>query len=290
MIQLLASDMDGTLLNDEMEISKENIVAIKKIQAAGIEFVVATGRSIEEAKPILDAAGISCRYITSNGAQIFDVEGNNLYTVGIEKETLALIVTILRQYEIYFELFTDQGGFTENNAYRIASVAGWLRTTSPDLTEAESLEIAEAHISTLPITEVATFDHILDHSDLNVLKIFAIGETDDPNLRLAKAELSEIENLAVSSSGANNIEINSEAAQKGLSLQKVTEKLGIPLANVATIGDNFNDLSMLKLAGIGIAMGNAEPAVKAAANYTTQTNVAHGVAHAIDQLLSGVWQ
>lgn len=114
MIQLIVSDMDGTLLNDSMEISSENIAAIKKVQAAGLEFVVATGRSIEEAQPILQAAGIKCRYITSNGAQIFDENGQNIFTVGIEKKKLALTMSILRHHQIYFELFTDHGGYTEN--------------------------------------------------------------------------------------------------------------------------------------------------------------------------------
>src|SRR5574341_1458379 len=114
MIQLIASDMDGTLLNGEMEISEANITAIKKAQDAGIEFVVATGRSIEEAKPILDAANISCRFITSNGAQIFDKNGENNFTLGIDKDKLTQIIPVLREHKIYFELFTNNGGFTEN--------------------------------------------------------------------------------------------------------------------------------------------------------------------------------
>ena len=222
MIQLIASDMDGTLLNAEMEISEENVAAIKKVQAAGIEFVVATGRSIEEAQPILESAGIKCRYITSNGAQIFDENGQNIFTVGIEKEKLALALPILRRHDIYFELFTDHGGFTENIDDRIASVAHWLKSTSPNLTEAEAFEIAKSHMATLPISFVADFKEVLDNPEVTVLKIFAMGQIDDPALLSAKEELLQIPNLAVTSSGANNIEVNHEAAQKGQSLQKVT--------------------------------------------------------------------
>ncbi|GAB2021631.1 Cof-type HAD-IIB family hydrolase [Pseudolactococcus yaeyamensis] len=290
MIQLIASDMDGTLLNAEMEISEENVAAIKKVQAAGVEFVVATGRSIEEAQPILESAGIKCRYITSNGAQIFDENGQNIFTVGIEKEKLALAVPIFRRHDIYFELFTDNGGFTENIDDRIASVAHWLKSTSPNLSETEAFEIAESHMATLPINFVADFKEVLDNPEVTVLKIFAMGQIDDPALLLAKEELSQIPNLAVTSSGANNIEVNHEAAQKGQSLQKVTELLSLPLSKVAAIGDNFNDMSMIEGAGIGIAMANAEEEVKAVAKYTTETNIDNGVAHAVDRILAGEWQ
>ncbi len=290
MIQLIVSDMDGTLLNDSMEISSENIAAIKKVQAAGLEFVVATGRSIEEAQPILQAAGIKCRYITSNGAQIFDENGQNIFTVGIEKKKLALTMSILRHHQIYFELFTDRGGYTENINDRIASVAHWLKSTSPNLSEAEAIEIAESHMATLPINFVADFKEVLENPEVTVLKIFAMGQIDDPALLLAKEELSQITNLSVTSSGANNIEVNHESAQKGRSLQKVTELLNLPLSNVAALGDNFNDMSMIEAAGVGIAMANAEAEVKAIAKYETVTNIDNGVAYAIDRILAEEWQ
>ena len=290
MIQLIVSYIDGILLNDSMEISSENIAAIKKVQAAGLEFVVATGRSIEEAQPILQAAGIKCRYITSNGAQIFDENGQNIFTVGIEKKKLALTMSILRHHQIYFELFTDRGGYTENINDRIASVAHWLKSTSPNLSEAEAIEIAESHMATLPINFVADFKEVLENPEVTVLKIFAMGQIDDPALLLAKEELSQITNLSVTSSGANNIEVNHESAQKGRSLQKVTELLNLPLSNVAALGDNFNDMSMIEAAGVGIAMANAEAEVKAIAKYETVTNIDNGVAYAIDRILAEEWQ
>lgn len=290
MIQLIASDMDGTLLNGEMEISEANITAIKKAQAAGIEFVVATGRSIEEAKPILDAANISCRFITSNGAQIFDATGQNTFTLAIETDKIAKIIPVLRQHQIYFELFTNQGGFTENLADRIASVANWLKSISPNLSEAQAFENAKSHMSTLPISHVDSFNTILENPEIKVLKVFAIGEINAANLRLAKAELAQIAGLHVTSSGANNIEVNHIEAHKGASLEKMTDMLGVSLQHVAALGDNFNDVSMLQAVGLSIAMENAEAAVKSVAKQLTLTNTDHGVAHAITQILAGEWQ
>ncbi|GFH42892.1 haloacid dehalogenase [Lactococcus hodotermopsidis] len=290
MIKLIASDMDGTLLNENMEISAENIAAIKKVQAAGIEFVVATGRSIEEARPILTHAGITCPFITSNGAQIFNESAQNLFTVGIERAKLALAIPIFRKYGIYFEIFTDHGGFTESLDKRVASVAHWLKSTSPNLTETDAFNIAKGHMNTLPITAVSHFTEVVENPELTVLKIFAMGQIGESSLELAKAALSEISGITVTSSGSNNIEVNHIEAQKGQSLAKIAKKFEISLANVVALGDNFNDVSMLKAAGIGIAMGNAENDVKASANFVTLANTEHGVAHAIDKILTKEWQ
>lgn len=290
MIQLIASDMDGTLLNEKMEISKENIAAIKKAQAAGIKFMVATGRSIEEAMPILKAAGITCQFITSNGAQIFDEDGQNISTVGIERDGLRQVVAILRRHQLYFELFTDQGGFTENSEARLTTVAQWLKSTSPTLSEAQALDIAKAHMTTLPIHDVANFDEVLANTSLMILKVFVMANIDTPSLLSAKAELLKISGLSITSSGANNIEVNHCDAQKGQALTKVADKLGIPLTAVAALGDNFNDVSMINAAGVGIAMGNAETDVKAIASYTTLSNIENGVALAVEKLVTGEWQ
>ena len=290
MIQLIASDMDGTLLNEKMEISKENIAAIKKAQAAGIKFMVATGRSIEEAMPILKAAGITCQFITSNGAQIFDEDGQNISTVGIERDGLRQVVAILRRHQLYFELFTDQGGFTENSEARLTTVAQWLKSTSPTLSEAQALDIAKAHMTTLPIHDVANFDEVLANTSLMILKVFVMANIDTPSLLSAKAELLKISGLSITSSGANNIEVNHCDAKKGQALTKVADKLGIPLTAVAALGDNFNDVSMINAAGVGIAMGNAETDVKAIASYTTLSNIENGVALAVEKLVTGEWQ
>ena len=137
---------------------------------------------------------------------------------------------------------------------------------------------------------MADFKEVLENPEVTVLKIFAMGQIDDPALLLAKEELSQITNLSVTSSGANNIEVNHESAQKGRSLQKVTELLNLPLSNVPALGDNFNDMSMIEAAGVGIAMANAEAEVKAIAKYETVTNIDNGVAYAIDRILAEEWQ
>lgn len=289
MIQLIASDMDGTLLDDQMSISSKNAEMIKAAQAEGINFLVATGRSFAEAEPTVSKAGIECNYITSNGAQIFDARGNNIFSLAIEHPKTYQAMAILRKYDIYFELLTNQGGYSESEATRASHFGKWLMSTSPNLKLDEAKTIINSHLDLLPINYVTRFDTILTNDNQKVIKIFAMGDINQDKLGYAREELEKIDGLFITSSGANNIEVNHVQAQKGITLKKVADELKIPMKNVAAFGDNYNDVSMLKSAGIGVAMANAESGVKAIANYHTVSNVESGVANAIENILNKTW-
>ena len=96
-----------------------------------------------------------------------------------------------------------------------------------------------------------------------------------------REELSKIPGILVSSSIPNNLEINAEGADKGGALIRLAARLGIDREATMSFGDGENDLSMIRMAGIGVAMENGEESVKAAADYITKTNNEAGVAKAI---------
>ncbi len=100
-----------------------------------------------------------------------------------------------------------------------------------------------------------------------------------------KNELSKSEDLAVSSSSQNNIEITNVKAQKGVAVKVIAEELGIELVDCMAIGDNLNDVSMLKVVGTSVAMENAPTVVSALADYITVSNEEDGVALAIESAL-----
>lgn len=110
------------------------------------------------------------------------------------------------------------------------------------------------------------------------INVFLADLSDKESLR---EELSSVEGLAISSSMYNNLEINAEAATKGNALLWLADHLGIPREETMAFGDGENDISMLKAAGTGVAMGNASDHVKAAADEVTLTNEQDGVAAAI---------
>ncbi|MHC5227150.1 Cof-type HAD-IIB family hydrolase [Enterococcus sp. LJL99] len=281
MIKLIASDMDGTLLDSKMSISSDNASAIREANRLGIEFMVATGRAYTEAKPALEEAGIDCAMIALNGAQVFDKLGNSLFTAGIEKQKANAIIDILEENDIYFEVSTNKGIFSQQQERRIENFASHIATTMPHLTYKVAIAMAAAHLSLLAINYVDDIRAVIEKDDVEVLKIIGFSMDGPKVLGPASLEIEKLGELAITSSAQNNIEINHVRAQKGIAVAQVAKERGILPEEVMTIGDNFNDVSMLQWAGVSFAMGNAELAVKDEAKYTTSTNLENGVGEAI---------
>ncbi|THC80712.1 Cof-type HAD-IIB family hydrolase [Lacticaseibacillus rhamnosus] len=281
MIKLIASDMDGTLLNDKMEVSDENAQAIREAQAAGIEFMVATGRGVTEAKPLLAAQNLKPAFITLNGAMVFDEAGKLVVTIPIADDLNDYIVKTLQKDNIYFEVVTNKGVFSDSRVERIQNVADLLVDLNPDTTYKLAVALAAARLELMNINYVDNYQELLDDPTIQIMKFIAFtGERHD----ILKAPTKTFEatgKLSVTSSSANNIEVNNIKAQKGYAVEAYAKQRGITMDEVMTIGDNLNDASMIKMAKYGVAMGNAIPEITALAWDTTKTNSENGVAAAI---------
>lgn len=286
MIKMIASDMDGTLLSSHLAISETNKEAVLEAQAKGIEFMVATGRAYSEAKPALDDAGIKCCMITGNGAQIFDENGEAIVTFSIDKKTTKEIMTTLREKNLYFELMTTNGVYAESQPQRVENFATLLANQVPHLTFKMAIAMASTHLNMLPVHYINNYDDLLVDDSVEILKVIAFSDEGPKLLRPIADELEANGPLYVTASFPNNIEINHKDAQKGNAVKLMAEKRGIELEDVMTIGDNFNDVSMLKVAGVSFAMGNAEEDVKKIAKYEADTNMNHGVGKAILRAIS----
>lgn len=281
MIQLIASDMDGTLLDEHMHISEENIVAIRYAQEKGIQFMVCTGRNITEALPALNDAKLNCPMITLNGAQAFDQNHNVLFTVEISKETALEVMHVFEKYNVYYEVSTNQGTFSENLARRIETFAAFLSQRLPHLTYQMAIAMTSARFESLPIKIVENMKEYILQEEIKVLKIIGFNNTEPQILDKVSADLADQPKIHITSSGTNNIEINHIDAQKGIAVKKIAEMFNIPLSQVMTIGDNYNDLSMIQEAGVSFAMENAVDELKQAAKYIADTNIHSGVGKAI---------
>ncbi|MGP6146042.1 Cof-type HAD-IIB family hydrolase [Jeotgalibaca sp. A122] len=280
MIQLIVSDMDGTLLNNKMAISEANQQAIKEAEQQGIKFMVATGRGYTEAVPALKEVGIHCPMITVNGGQIIDEAGNLVENVGIDKNRIRYILDAAREKGLYAEVVMADGVYSDNKVKRVETMTSLLHTTNPDTTFKMALVLALGRLELLNINYINDYEEILTDDRL-ALKVLVFSNSGQPELQPLRENLDKDKELVVTSSFFNNLEINHVNAQKGIALERVAKKMGIPLENVMAIGDNFNDVSMLEKAGVSFAMGNAEDGVKKVAKYVTATNTHDGVAQAI---------
>ncbi|MGY3765779.1 Cof-type HAD-IIB family hydrolase [Vagococcus vulneris] len=285
MIKLIASDMDGTLLSSNLSISEGNKQAILAAQEQGIEFMVATGRDHTEARPSLEEAGIKCGMITGNGAQAFDKEGNLLFTVGLTFDIVQEVITILKKNNLYFELMTTDGVYADSREARLENIASLVAENIPHITFKMAIAMASAHLETLKVTYVESYDELLKRSDVEVLKIITFSDKGQVKLGPVAEELHHNKNIYVTSSFSNNLEVNHRDARKGYAVKHVADMLGILMDDVLAIGDNYNDLSMLEEAGVSFAMGNGEQIVKDTAKYLAETNVNDGVGKAITRAI-----
>ncbi|WP_288761728.1 Cof-type HAD-IIB family hydrolase [uncultured Lacticaseibacillus sp.] len=281
MIKIIASDMDGTLLNNKMQVSDANAVAIRAAQENGIEFMVATGRGLTEAKPLLQEQKLRTAYITLNGAQVFDEDGRLVVSVPLDDDMTALSMKTLDDRNLYYELVTDHGIFSNSRVRRIQNVADLLVNLNPDTDYKMAVALASARLEIMNINYVEDYGEIVGDENVHVMKIIAFNTADPVALSEPKKLLLATGKLMVTSSSRNNIEINNIKSQKGLAVAAYAAKRGWTMDNVMAVGDNFNDESMIRDAKYSVAMGNAVQPIKNLAWFTTDSNVHDGVAKAI---------
>lgn len=285
MIKLIASDMDGTLLNEKMEVSDRNIQAIKDAQNAGIEFLIATGRGLSEAEPFLRNQ-VHPGYITLNGAEVFNNKGEMISSNPISAESQNKVVDYFHKYDIYFEVVTNKGIFSNDREARVNNLANLLVKLNPGTSFKQALRDTQERVKMMPMNFVDSYDHIFNDQSFKIMKLIGFNEHQHKVLAPMKKEITKnIKDVVVTSSSPNNVEINSVDAQKGIALLQYAKKRNISPDEIMEIGDNLNDYSMIRDAGVGVAMKNAIPAIKEIAQIETDNNANDGVAQIIEKTI-----
>ena len=283
MIKLIASDMDGTLLNDEHTISEENIKAIKIAEERGCHFTIVTGRDYSGVKNFFQEFDLKCECILSNGAEYRDINGDVIERITIDNDTVRKIVQVMMEANVAIEMFTEDGMIIINEDIYKESLLQRFRRYNKGKTDLEIIEIARNMYDTWKPEMIKDVEGFLD-SNTDILKIMTYHE-DAQYIKELKEKLKNIEGVAVASTFANDIEISNIQAQKGLILAKVIEKINIKKEEVIVLGDSFNDYSMFTEFENSFAMENAIPEIKEIAKYITDSNDNDGVAKAIYKAL-----
>jgi Cof subfamily protein (haloacid dehalogenase superfamily) len=286
MIKCIATDMDGTLLTATQEITPENRDAILQAKAKGVEVVVATGRSYQEAIFVLEEAGLKLPMICVNGAEVRSRDGEIVSSSPLNKEQARQAALRLVESGVYFEVYTNKGTFTEDEDKAISIIVDIFSTANPEVPIEKIAEAAEERLHKGLVRKIDHYDQLFEEDQYEIYKLLAFS-LDPEKLEKANVALKEMEGLAISSSGSENIEITSVEAQKGVALEKFVHSRGITLQETMALGDNFNDVSMFKKVGKPVAMGNAVEEVKALCGEVTLTNEESGVGKAIIAVLEG---
>lgn len=280
MIKLIASDMDGTLLNDDHMISEENLKAIRKAQEMGRHFTIITGRDYDGVKSYLKEHNLRCECILNNGAEYRDVDGNVIESVYMNKESVKIVFDILNEAGLYIQLMTNNGLYVTNKESDKRALIDRFMSFNPKMSESEVIEFIEKFQKERGVKFIHNIHEVLE-SNIEILKILTF-DNDEELIKKLKDELkAKTSDLAVVSTFSHDIEISHIEAQKGLILAKAIKKIGIDKSEVIVLGDSFNDYSMFTEFENSYAMGNAITEIKKIAKYITDTNNNDGVAKAI---------
>lgn len=280
MIKLIASDMDGTLLNDDHMISEGNLKAIRKAQEMGRHFTIVTGRDYGAVKSYLEECDLKCECILSNGAEYRDVNGNVIESVYMNKDSVKIVFDILNEAGLCIQLMTNHGSYVSNKESDKKAIIDRFKLFNPKMNEEEVAEFVEKFHEERGMKYIDDVYDILE-SNVEILKIVTF-DNDEKLIANLKDKLKESTNdLAVASTFSNDIEISDIKAQKGLILAKTIKKMGIDKSEVIVLGDSFNDYSMFTEFENSYAMENAIPEIKEIAKYITDSNNNDGVAKAI---------
>lgn len=263
--RLLVLDLDGTLTNSKKEISPRNLATLLRLQAAGVKLVLASGRPTYGIAPLAEELQMA-RYggfiLSYNGGEIIDWSTKEmLYKNLLPDEVLPLL------YET-----------SKAKGHPILSYDGpEILTESPD----NEYILHEAFLNKMQIRPVKNF---LEETPRPLPKCLIVGPPE--KLMATEAELSlRLQGIInVFRSEPFFLELVPNGIDKAQSLRALLAHLGETTEQMVCIGDGYNDLSMIELAGMGVAMANAQEPVRKAANYVTLSNDEDGVAAAVEHL------
>lgn len=268
-VKLLATDLDGTLLDDYKRLSVKNKEALKNLFDTGIQIALCTGRPYHTVEPYLPQLDLPCWLITNNGSVIRSPEGEVVHTRYIQQEALKQVLRTLGQPpKLYYHGSDNHNTYIQSRWDRMKNIYGFERRSLSTPVKAALHAFNTVCIS--PIHRQVDFS-TFSKSGGQLANLIIISR-DLEALELKKRQLEMIEGIYLTRSGKDNLEVLDEEATKGKALLWLTEYLGISMEEVAAIGDHDNDISMVQMAGVGFATGNAEHHIKEQADFVTSTN------------------
>ena len=270
-IRMIGLDLDGTLLTDKKELTPRTREALVKAIQSGVTVLVATGRPwMGVPEELRSFPGMSYA-LTSNGARVLDTRTNAVLIERlIEPGPAKKALEICGKYDTLQEIYFDGQGYAQ--ADKIQLVERYHK--NPNMWE-------YMRKTRIPVDDIHA---LLEWENRGLDKVQALF-ADMEERKKAWEELSREEDLELVGSLGYNIEINARGVNKGTALVELGRLLGIRREEIMACGDGDNDTVMLREAGFGVAMGNAEEETKDAADYITLTNEEEGVADAIEKFV-----
>lgn len=267
-IKLIVTDLDDTFLDGEYA-PDMNVTALKHAREAGIRVIPCTGRPWLMTEPVVKGYDFDNLCVVSNGASIIEMDSGTLrYRNRLAPEVLLPLLRIGEKYGV---------GFDVSCTDRMAMLDSQLDVKRGRLYDLALDQLAEQG----KLVSYKTVEDMAEGcSECAELVRFFISKGADIGRKLA-ADFSEMHGIELARSYKYHIDIMAEGAGKGSVLPILADIYGISMDNIMALGDQLNDASMLEMAGLGVAVGNADDRLKQVADHVTDTNKNAGFAKAV---------
>ena len=273
-IKLIAFDLDDTVLNTQKKLTPETLRVLYRAAELGIEIVPSTGRFWGAVTDEIKNLPFVRYAVTLNGAAIFDVKSQKtIARFEIPSERAETMARVFDELPVIYDSIIDGQGYMNREFHervKDITIGEWQYKIIYGLRK--------------PVDDL----HEIINQSSGVQKMQIYTKDRDLRANLLAALPVVFPNSLFTSSVPNNIEINALKANKGDGLRFVVSHLGIEMSEAMAFGDGLNDISMIKAAGIGVAMGNAVREVKDVADHVTGTCDEDGVAEGIKTFCVGI--
>ena len=262
-IKLIAIDLDDTLLNSCSTVSKENLSAIRELNKRNVFFVPCSGRSLGE-MPKLIVDNDDIRYIIhSNGSRVLDKLTGQTISASISRNTANKIFDTVANFQGHTTIRAN------GNCY--------IKTNTDDDYHSKFYNLCDSHVNA--ITHYAIKKDNFDEWKYSVenIDVVAVFFHDDNERLKCKEILEKEEDLLLVSVAPYNIEIISKRAGKGNGILALANKLNIDAKNIAGVGDSGNDIPMMQVVGLKLAVSNATDQLKSICDKVICSNDEHAV-------------
>ena len=253
-IKLIATDLDGTLLNEDSKITDYNKTILNKLMDRGIEIVIATGRPIYSMDFYYKELENNSESIVFNGAMVADKNFNCIFSSPLENNIVYNIINLYKEK------------YMNNTSLSIYSLKEYIVAKNDFKFKTHTEKINKKN----KIIGLENFNN-----NVKVQKMIIFGDNDI--LIDVKKNIDNLFTVHTSFSDPHFLEILAANTNKANALKWLCNKKCIDRSSVMAFGDNYNDMEMIEFAGVGVAMGNAEDNVKKNAKYITDTNNNNGV-------------
>lgn len=269
--KLIACDLDGTLYNSKTEISKQNLEAIDRLTERGILFVPASGRTMSEMPSELVNNPAIRYYIYSNGAAAIDTHTGEKILMCMSQATVNKILDTLYSYKTHITLRHNGICYIDADCQK-----------DSDYIFYNVHEVHKRVITKYGVLKEGYRDFVYSLDDVEVFSVFF---ADEEQMQKCKQELNAIEGIIVADSWPFNLEIFSVTAGKGAALSALANKLGIDKDKTIGVGDSGNDLTLIREAGLGLAVANASDTLKNVCDKVICSNEQHAVKYILENII-----